>query len=112
MRVLLRMGFVFGLALGVGCTSEKQQQSTAQQAQGNAPAQVQFHSDSSWVRAEPIDLAAIDANGDGTVYFCPMIEDRVWADTEGTCPVCRMALRAIPLEEARRKLESAGIAVR
>ncbi|MCS7082693.1 MAG: hypothetical protein N2561_05065 [Bacteroidetes bacterium] len=107
----MRIAWLLASALlGTACASPEQPAATREHA--GHQEEVAFRSDSSWIRTEPIELASIDLNRDGKLYFCPMIEDKVWADQEGTCPLCRMQLRAIPIDEGRRKLSAVGIAVR
>ncbi len=59
---------------------------------------------SSTVREGEINLAAIDANGDGKVYQDQMCWNVV-SDGEGECPQCGMKLKEVSLEEAKKNLE-------
>jgi hypothetical protein len=59
--------------------------------------------DSSIVREGEIDLAAIDENHDGKVFQDPM-DWNVISDKAGKCPLCKMELIEVSLEEAKENL--------
>lgn len=63
------------------------------------------------VREEPIDLKAIDENGDGKV-FQDMMDWNVIADKAGECPLCGMKLKEVSLNEAKVNLISNGFEVK
>lgn len=63
--------------------------------------------DSSIVRNGMIDLEMIDENKDGMVYQ-DMMDWNVISDEPGKCPLCKMMLKKITLEEARKNLEKNG----
>jgi hypothetical protein len=72
-----------------------------------AAAATPAHAD--WVRAEPINVKAIDANKDGKVYQCPMDPDfNVISDTAGTCPKCEMKIEEVTVAKAEENLKGAG----
>lgn len=56
------------------------------------------------IREEPIDLSVIDKNKDGKV-FQDMMDWNVISDKPGKCPLCKMTLKEVPLEEAKENLE-------
>jgi len=66
---------------------------------------------SSIVREEPIDLKAIDANGDGKV-FQDQMDWNVISDEAGECPLCGMKLKEVSLNEAKSKLIEKGFEVK
>ena len=47
--------------------------------------------DSSLIRPAGADIAALDANGDGKLFQCPM-HYKVISDTFASCPLCKMDL--------------------
>ncbi len=59
--------------------------------------------DSSIIRTGEIDLQAIDKNKDGMVYQDPM-DWNVISDESGRCPLCKMKLKEVSLEEAKENL--------
>ena len=58
-----------------------------------------------------IDLAAIDANGDGKVYQDQMCWN-VISDESGECPQCGMKLKEVSIEKAKNNLEENGYEVK
>lgn len=66
---------------------------------------------SSIVREEPIDLKAIDANGDGKV-FQDQMDWNVISDEAGECPLCGMKLKEVSLNAAKAKLIEKGFKVK
>lgn len=52
---------------------------------------------------EPIDLKAIDKNKDGKV-FQDQMDWNVISDKPGKCPLCKMTLKEVTLEEAKKNL--------
>jgi hypothetical protein len=67
-------------------------------------------SDESWIRQEPIDVKALDADHDGFVFQDPM-DWNVIADQEGRCPKCGMRLKRVPVAEASENLKKFGFQV-
>ncbi len=59
------------------------------------------------VREGIINLEDIDANGDGKVYQDPM-DWNVISDKEGRCPLCRMFLKEVTIDEAKKNLTDNG----
>jgi Cu(I)/Ag(I) efflux system membrane fusion protein/cobalt-zinc-cadmium efflux system membrane fusion protein len=67
--------------------------------------------DSSIVRVGVIDLQAIDQNKDGMVYQDPM-DWNVISDEAGRCPICKMKLKEVTLEEAKMNLINNGFKIK
>jgi len=61
----------------------------------------------SLTREGVIDVEAIDKNGDGKVFECPM-DWNVIADEAGRCPTCEMKLKEFTLDETKANLEKYG----
>jgi len=59
--------------------------------------------DESIVRTGAIDLQMIDLNKDGKVYQDPM-DWNVISDVAGKCPLCKMELQEVTLQEAKDNL--------
>lgn len=59
------------------------------------------------VREGVIDVEAIDKNGDGKVFECPM-DWNVISDEAGRCPTCEMRLKEYTLDEAKANLTKYG----
>jgi hypothetical protein len=53
---------------------------------------------------EPIDLKGIDKNKDGKV-FQDMMDWNAISDKPGRCPLCKMELKEVTIEEAKQNLE-------
>lgn len=64
-----------------------------------------------WIRSEPVDVNAVDTNGDGFVYQDPM-DWNVVADEEGKCPKCNMFLVKVTIDEAVKNLTDNGYSVK
>lgn len=60
---------------------------------------------------EPIDLKAIDKNKDGKV-FQDMMDWNVISDKPGKCPLCKMTLKEVNLEVAKKNLIKNGFKVK
>ena len=60
-------------------------------------------SNSEIVHEGMIDLMAIDENKDGIVYQDPM-DWNVISDKPGKCPLCKMTLKEVSLEQAKENL--------
>ncbi|MBK8943655.1 MAG: hypothetical protein IPM32_00150 [Ignavibacteriae bacterium] len=67
--------------------------------------------DSSLIRTGIIDLQSIDANKDGMVYQDPM-DWNVISDEPGKCPLCKMTLKEVTLEDAKVNLIDNGFKVK
>lgn len=67
--------------------------------------------DSSIIRTGEIDLISLDANKDGKVFQDPM-DWNVISDQAGTCPLCKMELKEVTLEEAKGNLINNGFKVK
>ena len=63
--------------------------------------------DSTIVRTGIIDLETIDKNKDGMVYQ-DMMDWNVISDMPGKCPLCKMTLKEVTLEEAKKNLLESG----
>jgi uncharacterized protein with PIN domain len=68
-------------------------------------------SEKRWVRTVPIDVNAIDENGDGYVYQDHM-DWNVIADEEGRCPECGMYLKKTSIEDTKANLRENGFKVK
>ena len=60
-------------------------------------------SNSAIVHEGMIDLMSIDKNKDGKVFQDPM-DWNVISDEAGRCPICKMNLKEVSLEEAKENL--------
>jgi Cu(I)/Ag(I) efflux system membrane fusion protein/cobalt-zinc-cadmium efflux system membrane fusion protein len=60
-------------------------------------------SNSAIVREGMIDLMMIDENKDGMVYQDPM-DWNVISDKPGKCPLCKMTLKEVSIEQAKENL--------
>ena len=60
-------------------------------------------SNSTIVREGMIDLMMIDENKDGMVYQDPM-DWNVISDKPGKCPLCKMTLKEVSIEQAKENL--------
>lgn len=63
------------------------------------------------VREGIIDLKAIDKNKDGKV-FQDQMDWNVIADEAGKCPLCKMTLKEVTLEVAKKNLLKHGLKVK
>ena len=63
--------------------------------------------DSSIIRKGTIDLKEIDMNKDGKV-FQDQMDWNVISDKAGNCPLCKMPLVEVSLEDARKNLVASG----
>lgn len=68
-------------------------------------------SNSTIVREGMIDLMMIDENKDGMVYQDPM-DWNVISDKAGKCPLCKMTLKEVTLNEAKENLLKHGYKVK
>ncbi|MBX3008059.1 MAG: hypothetical protein KF816_08540 [Melioribacteraceae bacterium] len=67
--------------------------------------------DSAIVHKGVIDLKAIDKNKDGIV-FQDQMDWNVISDKPGKCPLCKMTLKEVTLENANENLNNAGLKVK
>jgi hypothetical protein len=67
--------------------------------------------DSSCIRKGVIDLNAIDKNKDGKV-FQDQMDWNVISDKPGKCPLCKMTLKEVTVNEAKEKLIKNGFKVK
>jgi hypothetical protein len=63
------------------------------------------------VRKGTIDLKAIDRNKDGKVFQDPM-DWNVISDKPGKCPLCKMTLEEVTLDQAKNNLIKNGFKVK
>jgi len=120
-QYFLLITVVFALVLLAACGSDSNQMNN--QMQGNMEKQMQdsesmpmgegntqLMSSEEWIRSEPINVKALDANNDGYVYQDPM-DWNVIADQEGKCPKCKMILEKVTVEKAEQNLKENGFKV-
>ncbi len=67
--------------------------------------------DSAIVHKGVLDLKAIDKNKDGIV-FQDQMDWNVISDKPGKCPLCKMTLKEVTLENANENLNNAGLKVK
>ncbi len=103
------------LALFIACSSESEdsaEQTMDSMHQNEAMEEVHpMRSSKEWVRAQPVDVKALDLNRDGYVYQDPM-DWNVIADKEGKCPECGMLLAKVTIDEAVKNLKDNGYTVK
>ncbi len=63
------------------------------------------------VRKGTINLSAIDKNKDGKVFQCQM-DWNVISDAPGKCSLCKMKLKEVSLEDAKKNLLKNGFKVK
>lgn len=113
---------VFALALFAACgsdddTMQDQMQGDMEEhmqdseSMGMDEENMQMTSSKEWVRSEPIDVKALDADNDGYVYQGQM-DWNVIADQEGKCPECGMVLEKVTVEKAEQNLKDHGFKVK
>ena len=113
---LLSIGGLLGLFAGCGSGDNQETDAHAHDAEEHGSAQTateeteELPSDEAWIRKEPIDVGALDADHDGFVYQDPM-DWNVIADEEGRCPKCGMRLKRVPVVEATENLRKFGFQV-
>ena len=118
MRQFILLGtFAFVLAIFVACGSDSGNSHNQMQhgMQGSMQGSESVHagdmnmqqmkSSKDWIRTQPIDLKALDANHDGYVYQDQM-DWNVIADEEGKCPQCGMVLKKVTIDEAAQNLRN------
>ena len=69
------------------------------------------NADSTIVHKGVIDLKAIDKNKDGKV-FQDQMDWNVISDKPGKCPLCKMTLKEVTLDEAKKNLIKNGFKVK
>lgn len=67
--------------------------------------------DSSIIRTGVIDLQSLDTNNDGMVYQDPM-DWNVISDEPGKCPLCKMTLEEVSINDAKENLVQNGYEVK
>jgi hypothetical protein len=118
---LLFIAAVFALALFAACGSDDDTMDDPMQGDmgehmqgsesvGMDEGNMQMMSSEEWVRSEPVDVRALDADNDGYVYQDPM-DWNVIADQEGKCPECGMVLEKVTVEKAEQNLKDNGFKV-
>jgi hypothetical protein len=105
---------VLALAFFTGCGSQDGE--TEEHMHGEEAMESMQQGDSlpsldEWIRPEPVDVSAVDVNGDGFVYQDPM-DWNVIADEEGRCPKCNMLLVQVTIDEAVNNLKENGYTVK
>ncbi len=110
MQHLIIASTVSALFLFSACGSNEQNQDAVpktdthmEQGTMQSDQSTEMKSDKSWVRTEPIDVKAIDVNGDGYVWQDHM-DWNVIADEEGKCPECGMYLKKTTIADAEKNL--------
>ena len=115
MRYVLGGITALTLALLIACSSEdrvlKEPMPDAMQESGAMKDDQQMKSSEDWIRAQPVDVKALDLNQDGYVYQDPM-DWNVIADEEGKCPKCGMFLVKVTVDEAIKNLKDNGYTVK
>ena len=96
--ILLVATVVFSAAL-ISCAQDEEHKNHNMDEQKSDVVKM----DSSIVRQGDIDLAAIDKNKDGKVFQDPM-DWNVISDKAGSCPLCKMELKEVTLNEAKENL--------
>ena len=127
LATLLSMGALLGLFVGCGSGNDQEKNDKtdmthreadghAHDAGGHGGGQMEtdnkegLPSNDAWIRKGPIDVTALDANGDGYVYQDPM-DWNVIADEEGKCPACGMLMKRVPIAAATENLHKFGFEV-
>ena len=117
-RWFFLVGIILALALFAACGSETGEMESgemgdmhSEEPMGSMAEGDAMKSSDEWIREEPVDVAAIDADGDGFVYQDPM-DWNVIADEEGKCPKCGMFLKKVTIEEAVANLKENGFTVK
>ena len=112
-QTVLYSSLALTLALFVACGGSNGDMETHTHGEDAAASMQQSDSMKSldeWIRSEPVDVNAVDANQDGFVYQDPM-DWNVIADEEGKCPKCNMFLVKVTIGEAVKNLQDNGYAV-
>jgi len=106
---------VLAAAIFFGCNSEsggsKDQAHDSMQSGDSAADDKEMSGSEDWIRAQPVDLKALDLNGDGYVYQDPM-DWNVISDVEGKCPKCGMFLVKVTIADAAQNLKDNGYTVK
>jgi len=101
---------LLGLVSACGSGDDQEQNDRTAMTHQEADKTEVLPSSDAWVREPPIDVPALDANGDGYVYQDPM-DWNVIADEEGKCPQCGMLLKRVSLVQATENLRKFGFEV-
>jgi hypothetical protein len=116
MKKLIFLGsMTLATAIFTGCSSNSGD--SKDQAQGHAQHSIsmegnmEMKSSQEWIRAQPIDVKALDLNQDGYVYQDAM-DWNVISDEEGKCPKCGMLLVRISIDDAIKNLKANGYTVK
>ena len=112
-------GIILALVLFAACGSETgamksgemEGQMHGEEPMGSMGTGDAMKSSDVWIREEPVDVAAIDADEDGFVYQDQM-DWNVIADEEGKCPKCGMILKKVTIDEAVANLKENGFTVK
>lgn len=93
---LLASGIIF-LSIFTACSQDnkKPNHNTMDMSKGQM--------DSSIIRSGTIDLVMIDQNKDGKVFQDPM-DWNVISDKPGKCPLCKMTLKEVSINQAKENL--------
>jgi Cu(I)/Ag(I) efflux system membrane fusion protein/cobalt-zinc-cadmium efflux system membrane fusion protein len=120
MKALTLTAVVASLLIFTACGSNEQDTGTVKdQPMEMQKQQNTMHSDQSddvasdpeWERVPPVDVEAIDRDGDGFVYQDHM-DWNVLADEPGKCPVCGMKLVKTSVSEAKANLREHGFDIK
>ena len=116
MKKLIFLGsMTLALTIFIGCSSNsgdsKDQAQGNDQHGGSMEENMEMKSSEEWIRAQPIDVKALDLNQDGYVYQDPM-DWNVISDEEGKCPKCGMFLVKVTIDDAIKNLKDNGYTVK
>ena len=94
--------FAFAVILFIGCKKEEPKTEmpkpvTQTELKTTPP-------DSSIIRSNTVDVATLDLNKDGKVFQCPMHYE-VISDKQEPCPLCKMDLDEVSVEQAAKNLK-------
>lgn len=104
----LFVGFITLILLNVGVAKAQEAKPTEQAKHKHNIKEVEIAvMDSSIIRKGTIDLKEIDKNKDGKV-FQDQMDWNVISDKGGNCPLCKMPLVEVSLEDARKNLVASG----
>jgi len=102
MKTLIISIFTFSFILFIGCKKEEPKpelpKPVSQTEVKTTPP------DSSIIRSSTVDVATLDLNKDGKVFQCPMHYE-VISDKQEPCPICKMDLEEVTVEQAAKNLK-------